>query len=146
MGTARGRAGVLVVAGLMAGAPALARGLTDGEKPAPEPVRIKSVEERATAPRSWLDLGAHGRPGGVSAQALLDAPRFESHIDVEGQAPRDLNETMALWWQHFDLPVPTPYGDANSSSYRPGTQGAPAVNLLPVFGWIKDKIKDRKKD
>jgi hypothetical protein len=142
MRAARGCAGVLALAALLAPARGLAAGAYDDE-PA-TPTRVQSVEERARAPRSWLDLGAHGRPGAVTYQTLLDAPRFQSSIDVEAKAPQDLNVTMAVWWHHFDLPKPSPYGHANTTAYRPGTAGAPAVNLLPVFGWIADKIKDRK--
>jgi len=135
MRTARGCAGVLAVAGLTA-----TLAYADDEPPAP--TRTRSVEERAVAPRAWLDLGAHGRPGAVTVQTLLDAPRFQSSIDVEGKAPQDLNQTMAVWWRHFDLPAPAVYGQ--NSNYRPGSTVTPAVNLLPVFGWIADKIKDRK--
>jgi hypothetical protein len=109
----------------------------------PAAPRSRSVEERAAAPRSWLDLGAHGRPGAVTAETLQGAPRFHSSIDVEGLAPKDLNETMAIWWRHFDLPAPAVYGQG--SNYRPGSTLAPAVNILPVIDWVADKIKDRKK-
>jgi hypothetical protein len=134
---------MLVLAALTAiAAPALARAADD--PPLPEPVRIKPVAERAKRPMGLLDLGTYGRPGAVTAGSLLEAPRFESSIDVEGQAPRDLNATMAIWWEHFDLPTPSPYGAANSSGYRPGSKATPGVNVLPVLGWLKDKIKDRK--
>jgi hypothetical protein len=139
MRAARGCAGLLAIAGIAA-APARAA----DDPAAAAPTRVRSVEKRAAAPRSWLDLGAHGRPGAVTVETLLDAPRFQSSIDVEGQAPKDLNVTMAVWWVHFDLPAPSPYGHANSSGYRPGSKATPGVNLLPVFGWVKDKIKDRK--
>jgi hypothetical protein len=126
-----------------AGALAMALAMAAPARAADEPTASKRrVEKRAAAPRGWLDLGAHGRPGGVTAETLLDAPRFESTIDVEGQAPADLNETMAVWWRHFDLPAPTIYGHGNN--YRPGSDVSPAVNFLPAIEWLAGKIKDRK--
>ena len=127
--------------GAVAVAVALAAPAWAAEQPAASK-STRTVEKRAAAPRSWLDLGAHGRPGAVTAESLLDAPRFESTIDVEGQAPADLNETMAVWWRHFDLPAPTIYGHGNN--YRPGSDVSPTVNLLPAIEWLAGKIKDRK--
>jgi hypothetical protein len=128
-----------LVAGAVA---ALALG-TSARPAAAEDEQAARIERRqAEKPNFMLDLGTWGRPGAVTAETVLrDAPRFESTVNVEGQAPRDPNEAMAEWWVHFDLPQGAIYGQ--NTTYRPGTP-VNSVNILPLVDWLAKKIKDRK--
>jgi hypothetical protein len=100
------------------------------------------VERRlADKPSFTLDLGTWGRPGAITAETVLQgAPRFESTVTVEGRGPRDPNQAMAEWWDSWDLPEPTVYGQ--NLTYRPGVP-INSVNLLPLIDLIVKKIKHR---
>ena len=93
-----------------------------------------------SAPRHRLDLGLYGSPYGSAGQPPQGL-RFEAWVDVEAPPERTLDETMALWWKHFDLGEPAVYG--RDYNLRPDAQPN-SVNLLPLFEKIYDKLKKRK--
>lgn len=97
-----------------------------------------------TAPRK-LDLGPYGAPAGgrPGVEAITDTPRFESAIDVEGKAPPDLNQTMAVWWEHFNITKGGVYG-RGTAFRQPPPKGS--VDVTPLVGWVADKVRDYKRN
>ncbi len=97
-------------------------------------------ESRRTRAERRLDLGPHlGRPG-LPVEALTStAPHFSAEIEVWGRAPRDLDATMADWWQHWKMPAPAIYGQG--IAFRQG-----GVDVLPLIEWAAKKIKNKRKD
>jgi hypothetical protein len=101
----------------------------------------KADEER---PRK-LDLGPYGAPSGGTpkVETITDLPRFESTIDVEAKAPADLNQTMSLWWSHFNMTSASVYG--YGTAFRaPPPNGS--VDITPLVGWVSDKVRDYKRN
>lgn len=92
-----------------------------------------------------LDLGPYGAPAGGTPQveSITDTPRFESSIEVEGKLPRDLNQTMAVWWAHFNLPKGGVYG-RGTAFRQPPPKGS--VDVTPLVGWVADKVRDYKRN
>lgn len=96
------------------------------------------------APRK-LDLGPYGAPAGgrPKVEAITDTPRFESAIDVEGKAPPNLNQTMAVWWAHFNITKGAVYG-RGTAFRQPPPKGS--VDVTPLVGWVADKVRDYKRN
>jgi hypothetical protein len=118
--------------------------LSIAEAPPPSPAANKPASQESAPPR--LDLGPYAAPaGGVpKVETLTDLPRFESTIEVEGKAPPpDLNETMSVWWGHFNFTSPSVYG--RGTAFRaPPPQGS--VDVTPLVGWVADKVRDHKRN
>ena len=104
------------------------------------PARGSDADARAPgdAPRRRLDLGLYGPPYGAPGREPPAGLRFDAWIDVEGAPNRDLDETMAVWWKHFDFVEPAVYG--RDYNLRPNAQPN-SVNLLPLFQKLYDKLK-----
>jgi hypothetical protein len=89
--------------------------------------------------RQRLDLGLYDPPYGMPGQPPT-ALRFDEWVDVEGAPARGLEETMAVWWKHFDLGEQAVYG----RGYYVDPRAKPnAVNLLPVLEKLYDTLKKR---
>jgi hypothetical protein len=111
---------------------------------APADSNARKAKDGESRPRK-LDLGPYGAPAGGTPQVetLTDTPRFESTIEVEGKAPADLNQTMSVWWAHFNLPTAAIYG--RGTAFRaPPPQGS--VDVTPLVGWVADKVRDYKRN
>lgn len=111
---------------------------------APAGASAKKTKEADSRPRK-LDLGPYGAPAGGTpkVETLTDLPRFESTIEVEGRAPSDLNQTMSVWWAHFNFTSPAVYG--RGTAFRaPPPQGS--VDVTPLVGWVADKVRDYKRN
>lgn len=112
--------------------------------PSPRASASPSPAAKASA-RHRLDLGPYAAPGGGTPKPEeTTAPRFESEIEVHGKGPLpDPNETMAVWWQHFDFTSQAIYGYGSAF----GIQAPPgSVNLLPLVQVAADKVKDAKRN
>ena len=113
-----------VVLSLLLSAPEAGASPPASPSPPPEPARRR------------LDLGTFGSP---YAEAPRDASRnlrFESWVDVIGEPKPTPNETMMVWWEHFDFTEPAVYGRGYNLNGQPNS-----VNLLPLFEKIYDKLK-----
>jgi hypothetical protein len=85
-----------------------------------------------------LKLGLYGRI--TPPQSALALPRFEDSIEVTAEAPRDYNETMAVFWQQWNLSTGSIYGKGINFT----NQGCPTcVNILPLIEKVIDKIKKK---
>jgi hypothetical protein len=107
------------------------------------PVLASDVDPPASqaAPRERLDLGLYGSPYGDGARPAQPSPRFDAWVDVEAAPEPTLDETMTVWMKHFDLGEQAVYG----RGYAVDPHAQPnAVNLLPLFEKIYDKLKNRK--
>jgi hypothetical protein len=86
-----------------------------------------------------LDLGLYGRVSPPST--ALDAVRFEESIEVVAERPKELNETMAVWWAHWDLSTGSIYGKGINFQ----NQGCPTcVNILPLVDKLVDAVRKKK--
>lgn len=111
-------------------------------------VLLQEAPSNSTAAASpaaeGLRLGPFGSPyaaGPPGVPAPPDAPRFQTHIDVEA-TPKDVNETMARWWTHFNLQHSIyGYGMNVKTGGPPGS-----VDVLPLFKWLAKKAKDGKRN
>jgi hypothetical protein len=111
---------------------------------APADPNANKTKDGESRPRK-LDLGPYGAPAGGTpkVETLTDTPRFESTIEVEGKAPLDLNQTMSVWWAHFNLTGASVYG--RGTAFRaPPPQGS--VDVTPLVGWVADKVRDYKRN
>lgn len=114
--------------------------LTCSDGPSPSPT-ASAPEAAATARPSAtkrLNLGRPGLPVGD-----LMAPRFSDAVEVWGKAPPDLDQTMAVWWDHFDITSPAIYGRGTAFRQPPP---AGSVDIVPLVEWVVKKVKDRKHD
>jgi hypothetical protein len=90
--------------------------------------------------RPRLKLGPYGRAytNPVSDAAASTLPRFESSVEVFGKAPPlEFNQTMAVWWDHFNI--------STGSLYGKGIPTYQTVNLIPLAEWLAKKVKEKKK-
>lgn len=117
---------------LVLGASALA-----AQSPSPSP-KPAAKARRPLSLGPWGSQYADGPPG---VPILPDSPRFRDHVDVRS-TPRDINTTMASWWKRFDLEHSI-YG-AGINVQKPVHPGS--FNILPLFDWVGDKIKERKRN
>jgi hypothetical protein len=111
------------------------------QTPADADAKKKEGEGR---PRK-LDLGPYGAPTGgkPEVEELTDIPRFESTIEVEGKAPADFNQTMSVWWAHFNIPLGAVYG--RGTAFRaPPPQGS--VDVTPLVSLVSKKVSDYKRN
>jgi hypothetical protein len=106
-------------------------------------VRASGVDPPASqaAPRRGLDLGLYGSAYGDGARPAQPSLRFDAWVDVEAAPEPTLDETMSVWMRHFDLGEQAVYG--RGYALDPNAQPN-AVNLLPLFEKIYDKLKKRK--
>jgi hypothetical protein len=98
-------------------------------------------------PAKRLKLGPYLEPyGRVPVDGILDGPRFETRVEVEGKAMDSAALTARMeWWMRDFEPIrgAVPNGGSAPSlqeihEYRPHvTEGA---NLLPVLDWLLGKI------
>src|SRR5207249_2854170 len=97
----------------------------------------------ATAERPRLNLGPYGQPySSPTLTSLSDSsPRFESHVEVLGKAPRDPNLAMAVWWEHFNLSTAAIYGKGTIFRQAP-PKGM--IDVVPFVQWWLDKRKKKK--
>lgn len=118
-----------------AGAAALAVLLSAGAVEATPPPSSPPPEPS----RKRLDLGLFGSPYGTAPPDASQNLRFESWVEVVGDPKGSTNETMMVWWKHFDFTEPAVYGRGYIPNAQPNS-----VNLLPMFEKIYDKLKKRK--
>jgi hypothetical protein len=125
---------LLVASALTSGA--LAGGALAADPPAGDPQAGEAPAAATEQPR--LNLGPYGRVhSNPAADASTPLPRFESSVDVLGKAPPpDLNVTMAVWWNHFNI--------STGSVYGKGIVTQPTVNLVPLVEWLAKKVKEKK--
>ena len=106
-----------------------------------------SMPPAPSPPAKRLELGPYVDPyGRVPVERILDVPRFETRVEVQGKAMDSAALTAKMeWWMRDFEPlrgaVPN-QGSAPSlqeiQEYRPHvTEGA---NLLPVLDWLLGKI------
>ena len=97
------------------------------------------ADETLTRPKvRKLELGLYGRV--QSPGQALQTLRFESTVDVTAEAPRTYDETMALYWRHWELSTGSIYGKGINMQ----NQGCPTcVNILPLVEKVIDKIKKK---
>lgn len=110
----------------------------------PADADAKKAKEGEARPRK-LDLGPYGAPTGgkPDVDELTDMPRFESTIEVEGKAPADFNQTMSVWWAHFNIPMGAIYG--RGTAFRaPPPQGS--VDITPLVSLVSKKVSDYKRN
>jgi hypothetical protein len=110
----------------------------------PADANARKAKEGESRPRK-LDLGPYGAPTGGTPEVeeLTDMPRFESTIEVEGKAPMDLNQTMSVWWAHFNIPLGAVYG--RGTAFRaPPPQGS--VDVTPLVSLVSKKVSDYKRN
>ena len=85
-----------------------------------------------------LNLGAFGArsyaPPSHSSSGVL--PHFESTIEVQAPAPRDVNDTMVLWWDHFHI--------STGSLYGHGVATRKTIDLVPLFEALTKGNKDKE--
>jgi hypothetical protein len=100
--------------------------------------RPSGADETLTRPKlRKLDLGLYGRVYSAS-QAVREMPRFESSVEVTAPAPLGYDETMALFWNKWELSTGSIYGKGVNFQ----NQGCPTcVNILPAIGKLIDAIK-----
>ena len=111
---------------------------------APADANARKAKEGETRPRK-LDLGPYGAPTGGTPEVeeLTDMPRFESTIEVEGKAPVDFDQTMSVWWGHFNISTGAIYGQG--TAFRMGApQGG--VDIVPLVKWVAGKVSDYKRN
>lgn len=90
-----------------------------------------------------LNLGPFADPyARVDDETLAELLRFEQHVEVHGEAPKDLQASMALWWDHFNFEYSV-YGRGYNVQ-KPVHPGA--INILPLLDWVKDKIKQARQN
>ena len=114
-----------------------------GDGPGPSPT-ASPPDATAARPSTTgrLKLGPSlGRPA-LPVQELM-APRFSDAVEVWGKAPPDLNQTMAVWWDHFDITAPAIYG-RGTAFRQPPPPGS--VDITPLVEWVVKKVKDRKRE
>ncbi len=100
------------------------------------PVSLRADETLTRPPLRKLDLGLYGRVHPPSQ--ALQMPRFASSVDVLGEAPRDYNTTMAVFWRQWELSTGSIYGKGIDFH----NQGCvTCVNVLPLIDKLIDKIK-----
>ena len=75
------------------------------------------------------------------ADGPTPALRFDAQVDVEGKAPRDPNEAMAVWWRHFNFQTSI-YG-RGINIRTPSHPGA--FDIVPLVDWLAKKTKEAKK-
>ena len=120
----------------------LALACSDGASPSPTPSPREAATTARPSTTKRLNLGPSlGRPG-LPIEDLM-APRFSAEVEVWGRAPRDLNQTMAVWWDHFDITTPAIYG-RGTAFRQPPPPGS--VDITPLVNWLVKKVKDRKRD
>jgi hypothetical protein len=112
---------------LVLGAPGVMAAPPPSPSPRPEPARKR------------LDLGLFGSSYATAPRDASQNLRFESWVEVIGDPKPSANETMMVWWKHFDFTEPAVYGRGYALNGQPNS-----VNLLPVFEKIYDKLKKRK--
>jgi hypothetical protein len=97
----------------------------------------------AARPHRKLKLGPFADPyARIDDASLAELLRFYQHIEVEGQAPQELEMAMAAWWDHFNFQHAI-YG----RGYNIQTPTHPgAVNILPLIDWLKKKVKDNRRN
>lgn len=97
-----------------------------------------SAQHPRKAAQDRLRLGPYGNAyGPPPLEGLRGGPRFESEIDVDARIPRDLNETMAVWWKHFDFETSV-YG--SGIAIKPPTHPG-AFDILPLVDWLVKKAR-----
>ena len=96
-----------------------------------------SKSDAARIANRRLKLGLYGRP--TAPQSALQAPRFESSVDVVAPSPPTPNETMAVYWRQWNLSTGSIYGKGINVN-----QGCPTcVNILPLIEKAIQKIKGK---
>ena len=96
------------------------------------------ADETLTRPKlRKLDLGLYGRVYSAS-DAVRQMPRFESSVEVTAPAPLGYNETMAVFWNQWQISTGSIYGKGVNFQ----NQGCPTcVNILPAIEKLIDVIK-----
>ena len=101
---------------------------------------LRAEDETLTRPRMRkLDLGLYGRVYSAS-EAVRQMPRFESSLEVTAPTPLEYNETMAVFWQQWNLSTGSIYGKGVNFQ----NQGCPTcVNILPAIEKLADLIEKK---
>lgn len=106
----------------------------------PSPAASAPETATTTGPSATKRLNL-GRPG-VPVEDLM-APRFSAEVEVWARAPRDLDQTMAVWWDHFNITAPAIYG-RGTAFRQPPPPGS--VDITPLVEWVAKKVKNRKRE
>ena len=135
------RAAALIVPAVVASllAPALA---VAADKPAAPAATATPSPPKSPASRR-LKLGAFADPyARVDDTALAELLRFYQHVEVEGNAPQDLQMAMEAWWDHFNFQKSV-YGRGYNIQ-KPMANGA--INILPLIDWLRKKVKEGRRN
>lgn len=98
-----------------------------------------------------LKLGNYGNPyAKPPVDSLADTPRFHTEIEVPAKAfdTAALTAKMEWWMRDYELQYgSTPAGGmapsvADMKAFRP--HPADAVNLVPLFKWLTEKLRQGK--
>lgn len=114
--------------------------LTRSDGPSPSPTASAPEAAAIARPSATKRLNL-GRPG-LPVEDLM-APRFSAEVEVWARAPRDLNQTMAVWWDHFNITAPAIYG-RGTAFRQPPPPGS--VDITPLVEWVVKKVKDKTRD
>ena len=110
--------------------------------PAPSPSPPPSAQR--------LKLGPYVDPyGPVTAERLLDVPRFETRVEVLGKAMDSAALTAKMeWWMRDFEPIRGAVSHQGSApsveemrEYRPGV--TPGANIVPILEWLADKLNKK---
>ena len=130
------KAAALIVP-LVIGALVVPVAVVRGDTPAAQPTAAPSP-----APKR-LRLGPFADPyARVDDAALAELLRFYQHVEVEGNAPQDLQVAMEAWWDHFNFQKSV-YGRGYNIQ-KPMANGA--INILPLIDWLKKRVKENRKN
>jgi hypothetical protein len=109
--------------------------------------RASTASPAPSPPTKRLKLGPYLEPyGRVPVDRILDGPRFETRVEVEGKVMDSAALTARMeWWMRDFEPLRGAVPNEGSApslqeihEYRPHvTEGA---NLLPVLDWLLGKI------
>jgi hypothetical protein len=117
---------------------------TVGAAEAPSRETASPTEAQAAPPKTAprLRLGSFGYPALRPEPAPAAAPRlprFDARIDVDAFIRPEPNETMKLFWRHWNLDTSIYGRGINMQDTKGG-----AFNILPLFDWGWKKIRAGK--
>ena len=116
---------------------------------APRDAARASKPARST-PAKRLRLGPYVDPyGPVPVEKILDVPRFETRVEVQGKAMDTAALTARMeWWMRDFEPLRGAVSRQGSApsleeihEYRPHV--TEPANLLPILDWLLDKLNKK---
>jgi hypothetical protein len=128
--------------------PATAAGEETSAPPAP-PAAGLVIDGADVAPAlvpepDAFELGPFANPFEVQPNRRPSDPAqawFESYVEVQAEAPKDLNATMQVWWRHFDFQYSI-YG----RGYNLPDDPTPSINLMPLVDWAAKQIRNHRRN